>query len=139
MKIKLILVGILFMAGTLYAESRPRIAGVTRPQAGQYTSGAVYYSSSTCQDMGPTNVVISTMPGSLFAINVTSAAPNSGHFFSVHDTNIDTEAVTSRVISHQVQTNAVGQWVYNVGFSSGLAVDNFGINPACIDILYFLE
>lgn len=136
MKKYLLLIPILFCIKA-YAKA-PQDGEVSKSVAApkEYSSNAVYQSSTTCAGSTLQAVFISSpFPAALFAIDITS--PNGGATVEVFDGAAST--ANARRVAYPMNASTGRAYNFNVSFSSWLAVSNqnvVGGNPACINILY---
>lgn len=140
---KYLLTGIILFSTSLSFAARKNMIvapGDAWPKPGTLNTEAIYYSSSTCANSDLGNILISTTPGHLYLISVSS--PGVGSYAQVFDVRGSTTSSNSKVIKSYLNTSISRDHFMNVYFSSALAVSNqpsangnAGV-PGCIDIIY---
>jgi hypothetical protein len=135
MKKYLFIIGFILFGSNLFAESRViRSTGSVLPGPAGFRSEAVYYASFTCVASNLDTVILSTRPA--FGYNIKISSPGAGNpFVEVFDARKSTDALSARRVDW-INSMTQGNNLYNIGFSSGLAVSNQGQTPACICVIY---
>lgn len=144
---KKILFGILLLPALCFGEG-PRPGEVSRTVRAptEHVSQAVFQSSLTCAGSTLQSVYISSpFAASLYLISVSSAG-QGGAYFEVWDGQASTGSNTvprNRLVDY-VNSTVSRDYMYNVSFSSWLAVSNQpgptgAGTPACLKIIYRLR
>src|SRR3990167_2269727 len=114
MKFKLLLIlWACLLSANLYAEPKPTHYGRFMPDPSQFNSEAVYITSSTCSQMTALNVVISTRPALLYAINVSSQGLGDS-MVQVFDSRVSTFHAQSRTVAQGINATTNRQHFYNI-------------------------
>ena len=128
MKKILLTLAILILPGIAFAATRPVSFGRSMPGPRNFSSEAVYYTSSTCAD--GINIQISAKASFLYAINVTTVS-GPGGLVAAFDSKTSAGGLP---LTSSAATTSLMPWIWNVGASSGIFVNNIG--GACIGVVY---
>lgn len=131
----LVLLALIFASSFVRAE-RPGMVlaspNLTFPMPKELIAESVFYTTTTCATSDLTNVVKSTNPSYGYVLSIDSANP--GAVLSVYDAESST--ATARKVKSNISGNVARDHFLNVFFSSGIAVDSQGPQPACYTLIY---
>lgn len=125
----LLALGILLVPAFCHADKKPIVFGRMMPDAETFVSQAVYITSDTCA--GGYNILISSRASYLFAVNVTTIS-GTGGWAQAYDSK---SSGGGRVLTSTTQTTSLASWMWNVGASSGIYINNIG--GACLGVVYY--